>query len=130
MTFCFASRNLSCRVRSPTADPVPVSLPPPQVMSTSGVVAIRFIIQNTHYARLIPIITGQMTSKSREIRRACCEFLEQMLTSWPTQALERHVAVIQEAVRRGVADADSEARAASRRYGPGRAGEAAESWGG
>ncbi|XP_043239649.1 CLIP-associating protein 1-B-like isoform X2 [Amphibalanus amphitrite] len=86
-----------------------------KVMSTSGVVAIRFIIQNTHYARLIPIITGQLSSKSREIRRACCEFLEQLLTSWPTQALERHVAVIQEAVRKGVSDADSEARAVSRR---------------
>ena len=91
-------------------------------MSTSGVVAIRFIIQNTHYSRLIPIITGQLNSKSREIRRACSEFLEQLLTSWPTQALERHVAVIQEAVRKGVSDADSEARAASRRYATGERG--------
>ncbi|XP_037092973.1 CLIP-associating protein 1-like isoform X3 [Pollicipes pollicipes] len=86
-----------------------------KVMSTSGVVAVRFIIQNTHYARLIPIITGQLTAKSREIRRACCEFLEQLVTSWPTQALERHVGVIQEAVRRAVGDADSEVRATGRR---------------
>ncbi|KAF0296311.1 CLIP-associating protein 2 [Amphibalanus amphitrite] len=99
-------------------------------MSTSGVVAIRFIIQNTHYARLIPIITGQLSSKSREIRRACCEFLEQLLTSWPTQALERHVAVIQEAVRKGVSDADSEARAVSRRYNGGKqGGEGRAYWG-
>ena len=98
-------------------------------MSTSGVVAVRFIIQNTHYARLIPIITNHVSSKSREIRRACSDFLEQLLTSWPTQALERHVAVIQEAVRRGVSDADSEVRATGRRYdrrGDGRGGTATD----
>ena len=93
-----------------------ITSPCRQVMSTSGVVAIRFIIQHTQYARLVPLVTGRLSSRSREIRRACCEFLEHMIAGWPTHVLERHVAAVQEALRRGVADADSEVRATSRRW--------------
>ncbi|KAF0289946.1 CLIP-associating protein 2 [Amphibalanus amphitrite] len=119
ITIAYLSQQLGSRVDHLCHSllPVLIELIPnsAKVMSTSGVVAIRFIIQHTQHARLIPIITSQLSSKSREIRRACCEFLEQMITTWPTPALERHVAAIQEAIRRGVADADSEVRATSRR---------------
>lgn len=88
-----------------------------QVMATAGQVTVRFIIQNTHSPRLIqPITSNAMTSKSKDIRRSCCEFIELMLTTWPTHPLERHVAALQEAVKKGIADADSEARVISRRY--------------
>lgn len=85
-----------------------------KIMATSGVIAIRFIIQYTHAHRLIPIITYNMSSKSKEIRKQCCEFLDQMLHTWPTNALEKHVGILHEAIKKGICDADPEARAYSR----------------
>ncbi|XP_077561916.1 CLIP-associating protein 1-B-like isoform X5 [Haemaphysalis longicornis] len=86
-----------------------------KIMSTSGIVTIRFIIQYTHVSRLIPVITNNLNSKSKDIRRSCFEFLDQLLHTWPTHTLERHVALLQEAIRRGISDADPEARAFSRK---------------
>lgn len=83
-------------------------------MSSSAVIAIRFIIQSTHASRLIPVITYNISSKSKEIRKSCCEFLEQLLHTWPTQALEKHVGILQEAIKKGISDADPEARHYSR----------------
>ena len=86
-------------------------------MSTSGVTCVRFIIQYTHNQRLIPIITtNQQNHKSKEIRRSCCEFLEFILSNWQTHTLEKHVAVLQESVKKGIADADADARVLSRKY--------------
>lgn len=50
-----------------------------KIMSSSAIVAIRFIIQHTHFHRLIPTITYNLSSKAKEIRKTCCEFLDQML---------------------------------------------------
>ena len=86
-----------------------------QIMATAGTVCIRFIIAHTHSARLIPILTNHMTSKSKDIRRAMCEFLDQLLHTWPTHILEKHVALIQSAVSNGIKDADPDARAFSRK---------------
>nr|XP_015837162.1 PREDICTED: CLIP-associating protein 1-B isoform X6 [Tribolium castaneum] len=87
-----------------------------KIMSTSGIVTLRFIIQNIHSPRLIPIITTHAaTSKSKDIRRYCCEFLDYILNNWPTHSLEKHVAALQEAVKKGIADADPEARVSSRK---------------
>lgn len=86
-----------------------------KIMSSAGIVAIRFIIQHTHVSRLIPIITYNMTSKSKEIRRICCEFLDQLLHTWPTHTLEKHIAIIQEAIKKGICDADPEARTCARK---------------
>lgn len=85
-------------------------------MSSSGVVTIRFIIQNIHYSRLIPIITSHaISSKSKDIRRNCCDFLDYILNNWASHTLEKHVAALQESVKKGIADADPEARVSSRR---------------
>jgi CLIP-associating protein 1/2 len=85
-------------------------------MASSGFVAIRFIVSHVQAPRLIPIITNSLaTSKAKEIRRACCEFVEQMMSSWPTHTLERHIALLQDAIKRGIADADPDARLSSRR---------------
>ncbi|XP_048238503.1 CLIP-associating protein 1-like isoform X25 [Haliotis rufescens] len=86
-----------------------------KVMSTSGIVCIRFIIQFSHSSRLIPIITGTFSSKSNVIRRFTCEFLNQLLHTWPTHSLEKHIAILQDCIKRGISDADSEARAFSRK---------------
>jgi len=88
-----------------------------RVMATSGIVCMRFIIGNTHSPRFLPVIAANATSKSREIRRHCCEFLDQLLHTWPTAALRKHAPALQEAVAKGIADADPEARQFARKYG-------------
>uniref|UniRef100_A0A3Q3J7K5 TOG domain-containing protein n=1 Tax=Monopterus albus TaxID=43700 RepID=A0A3Q3J7K5_MONAL len=86
-----------------------------KVMATSGVAAIRLILRHTHYPRLIPIITSNCTSKSVAVRRRCYEFLDLMLQEWQTNTLERHVAVLTETIKKGIHDADSEARSIARK---------------
>ncbi|XP_062258045.1 CLIP-associating protein 1a [Platichthys flesus] len=86
-----------------------------KVMATSGVVTIRLILRNTHYPRLIPIITSNCLSKSVAVRRRCFEFLDLMLQEWHTNTLERHVAVLTETIKKGIHDADSEARSIARK---------------
>ena len=84
-------------------------------MATSGIVCLRFIIQNTISPRFLPILCQQISSKSNIIRRHICELMDQLLHSWPTQALEKHVSVLQETVKKGIADADPEARVQARK---------------
>ncbi|XP_026150435.1 CLIP-associating protein 1a isoform X4 [Mastacembelus armatus] len=86
-----------------------------KVMATSGMAAIRLILRHTHYPRLIPIITSNCTSKSVSVRRRCYEFLDLMLQEWHTNTLERHVAVLTETIKKGIHDADSEARSIARK---------------
>ncbi|XP_023192817.1 CLIP-associating protein 1 isoform X5 [Xiphophorus maculatus] len=86
-----------------------------KVMATSGAAAIRLILRHTHYPRLIPIITSNCSSKSVAVRRRCYEFLDLLLQEWHTSTLERHVAVLTETVRKGIHDADSEARSIARK---------------
>ncbi|XP_070586266.1 CLIP-associating protein 1 [Erythrolamprus reginae] len=86
-----------------------------KIMSTSGVVAVRLIIRHTHIPRLIPIITGNCASKSVAVRRRCFEFLDLILQEWQTHSLERHVSVVAETIKKGIHDADSEARIKARK---------------
>lgn len=86
-----------------------------KVIATAGLVTVRFLIRYTHSHRLIPLIISNMDSKSREIRRACCEFLELILRHWPTHSLEKQLTLLQPALRKGMYDADMEARQCSRR---------------
>ncbi|XP_075465950.1 CLIP-associating protein 1-A isoform X29 [Ascaphus truei] len=86
-----------------------------KIMATSGIVAIRLIIRHTHIPRLIPIITSNCTSKSVAVRRRCYEFLELLLQEWQTHSLERHISVLAETIKKGIHDADSEARIVARR---------------
>ncbi|XP_051797596.1 CLIP-associating protein 1-like isoform X11 [Acanthochromis polyacanthus] len=86
-----------------------------KVMATSGVAAIRLILRHTHYPRLIPIITSNCTSKSVAVRRRCFEFMDLLLHEWQTSALERHGAVLMETIKKGIHDADAEARSVARK---------------
>ncbi|XP_041433720.1 CLIP-associating protein 1-B isoform X14 [Xenopus laevis] len=86
-----------------------------KIMATSGVVTIRLIIRHTHVPRLIPIITSNCTSKSVAVRRRCYEFLDLLLQEWQTHSLERHVSVLAETIKKGIHDADSEARIVARK---------------
>uniref|UniRef100_A0A673NE93 TOG domain-containing protein n=1 Tax=Sinocyclocheilus rhinocerous TaxID=307959 RepID=A0A673NE93_9TELE len=86
-----------------------------KVMSTSGIAAIRIIIRHTHVPRLIPLITSNCTTKSVAVRRRCYEFLDLLLQEWQTHSLERHVAVLMDSIKKGIKDADSEARVEARK---------------
>ncbi|XP_037787211.1 CLIP-associating protein 2-like isoform X13 [Penaeus monodon] len=86
-----------------------------KVMASSGVVTIRFIIQNTHHHKLIPILLREISSKNREIRKVLCEVLDQLVHTWPTHSMEKHVLILAETIKKGITDADPEARAFSRK---------------
>uniref|UniRef100_A0A674J078 Cytoplasmic linker associated protein 1 n=1 Tax=Terrapene triunguis TaxID=2587831 RepID=A0A674J078_9SAUR len=70
---------------------------------------------HTHIPRLIPIITSNCTSKSVAVRRRCFEFLDLLLQEWQTHSLERHISVLAETIKKGIHDADSEARIEARK---------------
>ena len=84
-------------------------------MATSGIVCLKFILQNTFSPRFIPIICQQSSSKSKDIRRHICEFLDIMLHTWQTYTLEKHVNLLQDAIKKGIADPDPDARTFARR---------------
>uniref|UniRef100_A0A3B4GJ77 Cytoplasmic linker associated protein 1 n=1 Tax=Pundamilia nyererei TaxID=303518 RepID=A0A3B4GJ77_9CICH len=70
-----------------------------KVMATSGMAVIRLILR---------------VSDLRALLR-CYEFLDLMLQEWHTNTLERHVAVLTETIKKGIHDADSEARSIARK---------------
>ncbi|XP_032875908.1 CLIP-associating protein 2 isoform X18 [Amblyraja radiata] len=86
-----------------------------KVMASAGVAAIRCIIRHTHVPRLIPLITSNCTSKSVAVRRRCYDFLDLLLQEWQTHSLERHVTVLVETIKKGISDADAEARQEARK---------------
>ncbi|XP_078036043.1 CLIP-associating protein isoform X4 [Augochlora pura] len=86
-----------------------------KVVATAGAVAVRFILQNTHCSRYVPIISSCLSNKSKDIRRASCEYLNLILQTWPTQILQKHVQTLQDTIKKGIADSDSEARAFARK---------------
>uniref|UniRef100_A0A8C4QR33 TOG domain-containing protein n=1 Tax=Eptatretus burgeri TaxID=7764 RepID=A0A8C4QR33_EPTBU len=86
-----------------------------KIMATSGVATIRIIVRHTHGPRLIPILTNNCTSKSVSVRRRCFEFLDLLLQEWQVQTLEKHVGLLVETIKKGIHDADSEARTEARK---------------
>ncbi|XP_055338977.1 CLIP-associating protein 1-like isoform X2 [Paramacrobiotus metropolitanus] len=119
VTLAFLSQQLGHKFER-TAEvilPFLISLIPnsAKIISSSGIVAIRFILQNTHSPKLVPIIVNHLqTSRSKDIRRYCCEFVKHILFIWPKESLEKHAALLQDAIKRGIVDADPEARSLSR----------------
>uniref|UniRef100_A0A8U8C0M5 Uncharacterized protein n=1 Tax=Geospiza parvula TaxID=87175 RepID=A0A8U8C0M5_GEOPR len=77
--------------------------------------ALSFFWQHTHVPRLIPLITSNCTSKSVAVRRRSFEFLDLLLQEWQTHSLERHAAVLVETIKKGIHDADAEARVEARK---------------
>ncbi|XP_069791011.1 CLIP-associating protein 1a isoform X3 [Narcine bancroftii] len=86
-----------------------------KVIATSGTAAIRLIIRNTHFHRLIPIISSNCASKSVAVRRRSFEFLERLLLEWQTHSLEKHSSLLAETIKKGIHDADSEVRLEARK---------------
>ncbi|XP_018044174.1 PREDICTED: CLIP-associating protein 1-A isoform X2 [Atta colombica] len=86
-----------------------------KVVATAGAVAVRFILQNTHCTRYVPIIISCVSNKSRDIRRASWEYLALILQTWPTQILQKHITILPDALKKGIADSDAEARVFARK---------------
>lgn len=86
-----------------------------KIMASSSLIALRFIIENVHTPKLIPFIANSLESRSKEIRRACCEYLHQLLQTWDTHYLERSIQLLSNAIKKGVADADPDARVFARK---------------
>ncbi|XP_067022825.1 CLIP-associating protein 1-like isoform X4 [Acropora muricata] len=86
-----------------------------KIMATSGHACICFILKNTHAHRLVPIFSNNMTSKSSIIRRRCSEYIDLLLVHWDTSTIKPRISEIEEAIRKGISDADVEARATMRR---------------
>ncbi|XP_011638500.1 CLIP-associating protein 1 isoform X7 [Pogonomyrmex barbatus] len=86
-----------------------------KVVATAGAVAVRFILQNTHCSRYVPIIISCVSNKSKDIRRASWEYLALILQTWPTQILQKHITVLPDALKKGIADSDAEARVFARK---------------
>uniref|UniRef100_A0A4W6DZE2 Cytoplasmic linker associated protein 1a n=1 Tax=Lates calcarifer TaxID=8187 RepID=A0A4W6DZE2_LATCA len=80
-----------------------------KVMATSGVAAIRLILRVRCVERRVDDI------ELCPFSRRCYEFLDLMLQEWHTNTLERHVAVLTETIKKGIHDADSEARSIARK---------------
>uniref|UniRef100_H2L708 Cytoplasmic linker associated protein 1 n=1 Tax=Oryzias latipes TaxID=8090 RepID=H2L708_ORYLA len=83
-----------------------------KVMATSGVAAIRLILRHTHFPRLIPIITSNCTSKAVAVR-SCVS--PSVFLSVIDSSSRRHVAVLMETIKKGIHDADAEARSVARK---------------
>ncbi|XP_029175943.1 CLIP-associating protein 1 isoform X3 [Nylanderia fulva] len=86
-----------------------------KVVATAGAVAVRFILQNTHCSRYVPIIISCVSNKSKDIRKASWEYLALILQTWPTQILQKHITVLPDALKKGIADSDAEARVFARK---------------
>ncbi|XP_071553225.1 CLIP-associating protein 1-A isoform X4 [Temnothorax nylanderi] len=85
-----------------------------KVVASAGAVAVRFILQNTYCSRYVPIIISCVNSKSKDIRRASWEYLALILQTWPTQILQKHITILPDAIKKGIADSDAEARVFAR----------------
>lgn len=121
---CITIAFLSCRLQQKFSRMAEVLLPSliklipnsAKIISTSALVALRFIIQSTHSSRLIAIIKYQLsTSKSKDIHRALCEIVERIVTIWSPATLERHLNDLTEVLRLGICDSDEAARQYARR---------------
>ncbi|XP_011264212.1 CLIP-associating protein 1 isoform X3 [Camponotus floridanus] len=86
-----------------------------KVVATAGAVAVRFILQNTHCSRYVPIIISCVSNKSKDIRKASWEYLALILQTWPTQILQKHITILPDALKKGIADSDAEARVFARK---------------
>ncbi|XP_063953381.1 CLIP-associating protein 2-like isoform X15 [Lytechinus pictus] len=120
---CITLAFLSIRLRRQFDHAVEVVLPhlfsliqnSAKVMATSSIVAIDIVIRHTHSPRLIPIMKSNATSKSTAIRKQTFTYINTILNVWDTHALERHASLLSEVIHKGIEDADSEARAISRK---------------
>uniref|UniRef100_A0AAG5DAP0 TOG domain-containing protein n=1 Tax=Anopheles atroparvus TaxID=41427 RepID=A0AAG5DAP0_ANOAO len=86
-----------------------------KIISSAGTIALKYVLRYTHAPKIVPILTQNlMLSKSKDIRSTLCEVMSLLFEEWPTKALEKHSTLLREALRKGLSDADNDARRHSR----------------
>lgn len=87
-----------------------------KVIASSGLITLKYVIRYVHVPKLLPIITSNlMQSKSKDIRSSLCDVLNMIFEEWPTRALEKNLNLLRDSLKKGISDADAEARRHSRR---------------
>lgn len=106
-----------------------------KVISTSGTVALKYIIANTQASKLVPLIIAGVESKSKDIRRFDIELtlsskvirgffhcfrqaydlLVVLLSQWDYVYMDKHGQLIHNAIKKGLFDADPDARSYARK---------------
>lgn len=87
-----------------------------KVISSSGTIALKYVMKFSPSAKLVPIITQNLLqSKSKDIRASLSEVMVTMFEDWPTKMLEKNAQTLRDVVRKGLQDADVDARRHSRK---------------
>ncbi|CAM4936063.1 unnamed protein product [Rotaria socialis] len=119
ITLAYMSVRLTNRFERTAEGVIPVMINLLQnsakIIATSGSVGMRYIVTNTQSSKLAPLILAGIESKSKEIRRQTYELLVIMLSNWDFSFLEKHGQLIHNGIKKGLSDADGEARINARK---------------
>jgi CLIP-associating protein 1/2 len=87
-----------------------------QVIADAADECVSAVLRHTQAPRLLPrILEGGTADRNGRIRATCMGYLALCLQHWSEPALARAVGAMDDAIRRGFADASGEARSAARR---------------
>jgi CLIP-associating protein 1/2 len=89
-----------------------------KIVSLTGGSTLSLIYEFVPSFRLLPPLLTQMGSKSKEVRRAVCSVLGLIFQTWPLPQLSKHASLMGEVLRKGLTDADAEARLSAREAFP------------
>lgn len=85
-----------------------------KIVSITGSGTIMIIYESVNSHRLIPPLQTQMLSKSKDIRRAVCNVIKVIFQNWPPQMIQKNINIVIEIMKKGIVDADGEARTITR----------------
>jgi CLIP-associating protein 1/2 len=85
-----------------------------KVMASSGVNANQYIAKHVQHPRILQLILGACSSKSKDIRRNVGNLIEIVISNWDAHALEKHWPEILPVLKAAVYDADEGVRKNSR----------------
>jgi len=68
-----------------------------------------------HYTQTCTYVMSVLRDDNCVMYRQCCEFIDLLLQTWPTAVLERQNSALYEVIKKGISDADPDARLNSRR---------------
>lgn len=80
-------------------------------MITRGILSL---LGSTVCVKCIPTMLGEIQSKSNFVRAKTCEYLAIIMENYPEEAIERNLDGIAKTLKKGLADADPQARTHSR----------------
>ncbi|PAV73929.1 hypothetical protein WR25_07727 [Diploscapter pachys] len=93
---------------------MPLAANSARIMATSAVTCDSFLTKYCHNPKLLQIITGQISSKSKEIRKHTLELTSGVMTHWDPSLYEKSLNSIVEVIKAGICDADPGARQMAR----------------